>query len=89
MMDGKQWTGLLAGDRWAAEVRGDEALSRELCISGVPFFVFAGRLGVSGAQPVDVLLAALDRAWSEFVSPQIDPIVPIVEGAVCGPDGCD
>lgn len=85
-LDEREVADLLAGDRYAAEVRKDEALARELGISGVPFFVLAGRLGVSGAQPTDVLLGALDRAWREFCPPEI---VPIVEGAVCGPDGCD
>jgi predicted DsbA family dithiol-disulfide isomerase len=85
-LDEREVADLLAGDRYAAEVRQDEALARELGISGVPFFVLAGRLGVSGAQPADVLLGALDRAWREFCPPEI---VPIVEGAVCGPDGCD
>jgi len=85
-LDEREVADLLAGDRCAAEVRQDEALARELGISGVPFFVLAGRLGVSGAQPADVLLGALDRAWREFGPPEI---VPIVEGAVCGPDGCD
>lgn len=85
-LDEREVADLLAGDRFAAEVRQDEALARELGISGVPFFVLAGRLGVSGAQPADVLVGALDRAWREFCPPEI---VPIVEGAVCGPDGCD
>ncbi|MFO0668976.1 MAG: DsbA family oxidoreductase [Polyangiaceae bacterium] len=31
-------------------------------VRGVPFFVFAGRYAVSGAQPPEVLAAALDRA---------------------------
>ncbi len=88
-LDEREVADLLAGDRCAAEVRQDEAVSRELGITGVPFFVLAGRLGVSGAQPADVLLAALDRAWREFCAPEIVPIVRIVEGAVCGPDGCD
>lgn len=75
---------LLEGDRFAAEVRGDEATARELGISGVPFFVLGGRLGVSGAQPADVLLGALERAWSEL--PKLETYA---EGAACGPDGCD
>lgn len=85
-LDAREVDELLAGDRCADEVRRDEALARELGISGVPFFVLAGRLGVSGAQPADVLLGALDRAWRELVPAAIEPIV---EGAVCGPDGCD
>jgi predicted DsbA family dithiol-disulfide isomerase len=75
---------VLDGDRYAAEVRDDEALARELGISGVPFFVFGGRFGVSGAQPADVLLGALDKAWSELPA-----IETFAEGAACGPDGCD
>ena len=77
---------VLDGDRWAREVRADEALARELEISGVPFFVLGGQLGVSGAQPVEVLRGALDRAWRELAAPAIETVA---EGAACGPDGCD
>jgi predicted DsbA family dithiol-disulfide isomerase len=77
---------LLDGDRCATEVRQDEALARELGITGVPFFVLGGRLAVSGAQPAGVLLGALERAWSELRAPELESFA---EGAVCGPDGCD
>ncbi len=73
---------VLETDKYAAEVRGDEALAQQLGISGVPFFVMAGKLGVSGAQPAAVLLEALEQAWGE-VAP-----APVADGAVCGPDGC-
>jgi predicted DsbA family dithiol-disulfide isomerase len=73
-------------DRFAAEVRQDEALARELGINGVPFFVLDQRLGVSGAQPAEVLLGALEQAWSELPKPALETFA---EGAVCGPDGCD
>ncbi|HEX8114772.1 MAG TPA: DsbA family oxidoreductase, partial [Kofleriaceae bacterium] len=43
-LDEREVADLLAGDRCAAEVRQDEALARELGITGVPFFVLAGRL---------------------------------------------
>jgi predicted DsbA family dithiol-disulfide isomerase len=56
---------LLASDRFAAEVRADERRARELGINGVPFFAIDYRYGVSGAQSVDVLLAALTQAWNE------------------------
>ena len=54
---------VLAGDEFGAEVRADEARAMELGSTGVPFFVFDGRLGIPGAQPPDVLLRLLDRAW--------------------------
>jgi predicted DsbA family dithiol-disulfide isomerase len=35
-------------------------------INGVPYFVLGRRYGVSGAQSADVLLQALDQAWTEL-----------------------
>ena len=58
---------LLAGDRFAAEVRDDEHRAQLLGISGVPFFVIGERYGVSGAQSADHLLAAINAAWAERV----------------------
>jgi predicted DsbA family dithiol-disulfide isomerase len=55
----------LTGDAFATEVRHDEARAQSLGVSGVPFFVIDERYGVSGAQPAEVLLGALDQAWSE------------------------
>jgi predicted DsbA family dithiol-disulfide isomerase len=54
---------VLSSDAYADEVRQDEAQARELGISGVPFFVFDMRLGVSGAQPTELFAQALDQAW--------------------------
>ncbi|MEO8900371.1 MAG: DsbA family oxidoreductase [Polyangiaceae bacterium] len=77
-------TDVLASDQYAAEVRADEAQARELGISGVPFFVIDGRLGVSGAQTPQVLVSALTQAWAEREPEKTE----FAEGAVCGPDGC-
>jgi predicted DsbA family dithiol-disulfide isomerase len=52
-------------DAFAAEVDHDLTEARELGITGVPFFVLDRRYGVSGAQPLDVLTTALERAWSD------------------------
>ncbi|HEY0249989.1 MAG TPA: DsbA family oxidoreductase [Kofleriaceae bacterium] len=75
---------ILAGDRYTAEVRADESHAKELGISGVPFFVLGGKIGVSGAQPVATMKEVLAKAWAEL--PKLETIV---EGATCGPDGCD
>lgn len=83
-LDEAEARALLASDRYATEVRDDERLARELGISGVPFFVLSGRLGVSGAQPAKVLRGALAQAWAE----RDDAGDELAEGAVCGPDGC-
>ena len=57
----------LDGEDFADAVRDDERQARELGISGVPFFVFDGRLGVSGAQPVATFAEALRQATIPLV----------------------
>jgi len=74
----------LLGDAYVREVRADESEAAELGISGVPFFVLGGRYAVSGAQPADVLLAALDQAWTDLAT----PAAVLTDGPACGPDGC-
>jgi predicted DsbA family dithiol-disulfide isomerase len=71
----------LAGDTHERDVRADEETAREAGIHGVPFFL-VGRYAVSGAQPADLLLRALGKAWEEL------PAEAPAEGAACGPDGC-
>ena len=52
---------LLAGDRFAAEVRDDEELAAAIGIQAVPTFVVDRRIAVAGAQPPEVLLELLRR----------------------------
>lgn len=52
----------LATDVGADAVRDDLAQARAYGISGVPFFVINEAYGVSGAQPPEVLVAALEEA---------------------------
>ncbi|HTA34515.1 MAG TPA: DsbA family oxidoreductase [Solirubrobacteraceae bacterium] len=56
---------LLAGDRYAQEVRDDERTAGELGISAVPTFVLDRRLGAAGAQPPDALLELLRQGWAK------------------------
>ena len=50
----------LAGDGGTAEVRASQEGAYASGIQGVPFYVFDGGRTVSGAQPVEVFLQALD-----------------------------
>jgi predicted DsbA family dithiol-disulfide isomerase len=52
----------LESDEYAEAVREDEMLAPRIGIQGVPFFVLDRRYGVSGAQPADVLVQALEQA---------------------------
>ena len=80
---------MLAGDRDADEVRADEREAQELGITGVPFFVVDRRYAVSGAQPSDLLLQALEQVWAERSPLQV--LAPTAGGDAdaCGPDGCE
>ncbi len=60
---------LLAGDRFAEEVRADEQTAGTLGISAVPTFVVDRRLGVSGAQPPEMLLELLRQGWTRREAP--------------------
>jgi predicted DsbA family dithiol-disulfide isomerase len=53
----------LKGGGYADAVRADEQLAMKIGIQGVPFFVLNRRYGVSGAQPADLMLQALETAW--------------------------
>jgi predicted DsbA family dithiol-disulfide isomerase len=52
---------MLESDRYADAVRADESRAADFGISGVPFFVFDGKSGISGAQPVEVFVEALQQ----------------------------
>ena len=55
----------LADRRHLAAVHEDIATARALGATGVPFFVVDRTYGAAGAQPAEVLLQLLDRAWAD------------------------
>jgi predicted DsbA family dithiol-disulfide isomerase len=55
----------LESDEYADAVRADELLAQQIGIQGVPFFVLNRRYGVSGAQPAELLVQALEKAAGE------------------------
>jgi predicted DsbA family dithiol-disulfide isomerase len=52
----------LEGDDYADAVREDEYLAQRIGIQGVPFFVLDRRYGLSGAQPPEIIIQALEKA---------------------------
>ena len=52
----------LSSDQGAAAAQQEDAVARQLGITGVPFFVFGGKYTVSGAQSAEVLLQAFEQA---------------------------
>jgi predicted DsbA family dithiol-disulfide isomerase len=62
-MDPETVAAVLSSEAYASDVRSDEATARELGITGVPHFLINGKWSVPGAQDVETLVLALDRAW--------------------------
>lgn len=53
---------VLGSTEFSDEVNRDIAEAKEIGVQGVPFFVFDGRLALSGAQPVELFTQALAQA---------------------------
>ena len=63
-LDDEAVRAVLESDAYADDVRHDELEARQLGISGVPFFVLDRAYGISGAQPSELMLGALQQAWT-------------------------
>jgi predicted DsbA family dithiol-disulfide isomerase len=66
--DRAEVTEALESHRFLPDVKADVALANEYGIQGVPFFVFDGKYGVSGAQEADTFANVLAQVASERVA---------------------
>jgi predicted DsbA family dithiol-disulfide isomerase len=64
-LDHDEVLAVLAGQDYDDAVAADEELARSFGANGVPFFVIDRRYAISGAQPSDVIVSALERAWAD------------------------
>jgi predicted DsbA family dithiol-disulfide isomerase len=64
-LDRKAATDYLSGDEDRDAIARADVEARGAGISGVPFFIFNRRIGVSGAQDPETLLAAMEQALQE------------------------
>ena len=75
---------VLDSDELTDFVRHDEKIAREqLNITGVPFFVFDQKLALSGAQPREIFLQALQQAQSAITEIEQDA------AAQCNDESCE
>lgn len=68
----------LESDAYAEDVRDDEHRAAEFGITGVPFYVLDEQYGVSGAQPTEFFLEALQTTWK--ASHPLTMISPVTAG---------
>ena len=59
---------LLTSDLYVDEVIADRNLAGQLGATGVPFFVFDMKFGISGAQPLEAFTQTLESAWAQEVA---------------------
>ena len=73
----------LTDRRYLAAVRQDGATAQALGATGVPFFVVDRKYGAAGAQPAELLLQILERAWADA-----HPLVTVPAADGCAGDSC-
>jgi predicted DsbA family dithiol-disulfide isomerase len=86
-LDEAEVTAVLESGVYATEVREEESLASDLGISAVPFFVIDRKFGIPGAQPPDVLLQALRRAWQKSANPLV-AAADTAQAPGCDGDSC-
>ena len=78
---------MLQSDLYADEVQNDTDAARQVGVQGVPFFVLNKKYAVSGAQPSEVFLEALQKAYKEFEEEHTHEAITDTDGASCSVDG--
>jgi predicted DsbA family dithiol-disulfide isomerase len=73
----------LADRRYLPAVHSDAATAQALGATGVPFFVVDRKYGAAGAQPAELLLNILERAWADA-----HPLVTVPAADGCDDDTC-
>ncbi|WP_301335731.1 DsbA family oxidoreductase [Bacillus sp. FJAT-27445] len=84
-LDREEVAKMLASGDMANEVRADEQAAQQYRISGVPFFLINKKYAISGAQPTEAFVQALEKVLAE------DQIVVLnnLDGDMCDDDGCE
>ena len=52
-------------NKFAIDVRQDESLAQQYGVRGVPYFVINQKYAISGAQPSETFMGALQKVWEE------------------------
>jgi|SRR5699024_2448614 len=78
---------MLQSDLYADEVNGDMTKARQVGVQGVPFFVVNNKYAISGAQPSEVFLETLQKAYKEFKEEHTLNAITNADEASCSVDG--
>jgi predicted DsbA family dithiol-disulfide isomerase len=86
-LDAAELKSVLESTRFADDVRKDVYEAQQVGARGVPFFVLDRKYAVSGAQPSETFLGALQQSFGEWQKANPEPLVTFGQGAACETDG--
>ncbi len=76
-------------DSFSENVRKDEVTAQQIGVRGVPFFVINQKYAVSGAQPKETFVRALEKIWAEEKNqPVLQEIADADTDASCVDGSC-
>ncbi|MGD6804977.1 DsbA family oxidoreductase [Rossellomorea aquimaris] len=78
---------MLASDAMADEVRADERAAQQIGVSGVPFYLIDKKYALTGAQPTEVFVQALQKVIAESQITVLNS--DSSDGVVCDENGCE
>ncbi|WP_370568799.1 DsbA family oxidoreductase [Fictibacillus sp. 7GRE50] len=76
---------MLSSDKLSDEVRADEETAKAYGVTGVPFYLIDKKYALTGAQPTDVFVQALNKIIAENKI----TILNDEDGMSCDDDGCE
>ncbi len=74
---------------YADEVNADIEEASQFGITGVPYFIINRKYAISGAQPVETFLGALEKVWEEENPVPVFEDLSTTDADACGPEGCE
>lgn len=74
--------------KYANTVRRDQIIAQQMGVKGVPFFVLNEKYSISGAQPTNTFLGALEKVWEEENQQSTLEDLSVDDHASCTDDGC-
>lgn len=84
-LDREEVEKMLASDEMADAVRADEQTAQQYRITGVPFYLINKKYALTGAQPTEVFVQALNKVIAEDEI----KILNNQDGMVCDENGCE
>lgn len=86
-LDEKELQTAFTDNQYAEKVNRDIEEARAIGVTGVPFFVFDRKYAVSGAQPPQAFLQALEKSFGEWQQENPKTKLDISQGESCDMDG--